>query len=259
MSELDADVGPLIGRKNIVAEIWIVLSLSLGASALFSVLDLVRSLSSGTSLHSQSAVISAPVFASRSLLELAFQLAEIAVGLAPVALALYLVSRSGETLGALGIDGREPGKELGWGAVLAFVVGGAGLGFYLAAYKAGINVRVVPTTLPAVWWRIPVLVLSAFQDGVLEEVIVCGYLLHRLRQLEWTDGRALVTSSVLRGAYHLYQGFGGFLANAVLGLLFGRIFQRRARLWRLVIAHGLIDTGAFVGYVLLKGHVSWLP
>jgi hypothetical protein len=30
-------------------------------------------------------------------------------------------------------------------------------------------------------------------------------------------------------------------------------------LGRLVLAHSLIDTGAFVGYVVLKGHVSWLP
>lgn len=255
----DAGAQLPIGRRSIAFEVWIVLALSLGASALFSLLDLIRSLTSGASLHAQSAVISAPVLAGRSILELAYQLAQIAVGLAPVALALYLVNRSGESPAAIGIDARDPRKELGWGAGLAIVVGGVGLGFYLAAYHAGINVRVVPTTLPAVWWRIPVLVLAAFQDGALEEVIVCGYLLHRLRQLEWSDGRALIASAVLRGAYHFYQGFGGFMANAVLGLLFGRMYQKNGRLVRLVVAHGLIDTGAFVGYVLLKGHVSWLP
>ena len=59
--------------------------------------------------------------------------------------------------------------------------------------------------------------------------------------------------------YHLYQGFGGFLANAAMGLLFGRLFQHKGRLVRLVLAHSLIDAGAFVGYVMLHGHVSWLP
>jgi uncharacterized protein len=27
----------------------------------------------------------------------------------------------------------------------------------------------------------------------------------------------------------------------------------------MIIAHTLIDTGAFVGYATLHGHVSWLP
>lgn len=61
------------------------------------------------------------------------------------------------------------------------------------------------------------------------------------------------------GAYHLYQGFGGFIGNMVMGLIFGRLYQRQGRLPRLVLAHTLIDAGAFVGYVALHGRVSWLP
>ena len=64
---------------------------------------------------------------------------------------------------------------------------------------------------------------------------------------------------MLRGSYHLYQGFGGFIGNAVMGLVFGYYWQRTGRLWPLVIAHSLIDIVAFVGYGLLKGHVGWLP
>jgi membrane protease YdiL (CAAX protease family) len=104
-----------------------------------------------------------------------------------------------------------------------------------------------------------VLILAAVQNGVLEEVVVCGYLLHRLRQLQWASNRSLVASAALRGAYHLYQGFGGFLGNAAMGLLFGRLYQRQGRLVRLVLAHSLIDTGAFVGYVVLRSRLSWLP
>jgi membrane protease YdiL (CAAX protease family) len=118
---------------------------------------------------------------------------------------------------------------------------------------------VVPTNLPPSWWRIPVLALQALQDGLLEEVVICGYLLHRLNQLGWSDNRSLLTSAVLRGSYHLYQGFGGFAGNLVMGLIFGRLYQRQNRLGRLVVAHTLIDAGAFIGYVLLKGRVSWLP
>ncbi|MCW2631798.1 MAG: Abortive infection protein, partial [Pseudonocardia sp.] len=101
--------------------------------------------------------------------------------------------------------------------------------------------------------------LSAIGNAWAEEVIVVGYLLTRLRQLGWIENRALLVSALLRGAYHLYQGFGGFLGNFVMGLLFGRVWQRTGRLWTLVGAHSLLDIVAFVGYALLRGHVGWLP
>jgi len=68
-----------------------------------------------------------------------------------------------------------------------------------------------------------------------------------------------VFSAVLRGSYHLYQGFGGFLGNAAMGLVFGVLYRRWGRVSPLVIAHTLIDTVAFVGYAALHGRVSWLP
>jgi membrane protease YdiL (CAAX protease family) len=117
----------------------------------------------------------------------------------------------------------------------------------------------VPEALPAVWWRIPVLILSALQNAMLEEVLVAGYLLHQLRALGWRDGRALALSAVLRGSYHLYQGFGGFVGNMVMGAVFGRLYQRWGRTMPLIVAHTLIDSVAFVGFILLAGHVSWLP
>lgn len=242
-----------------VAEVWLVLGVSLGASALYAVLDLVSSLTASAPLRAQSTVINASATPGRSLLDLSYQLAGITVALVPVGLVFYLLSRSGDSVASIGIDKLRPGREVIWGAGLAAVVGGAGLALYLGAYHAGFNVRVVPTNLPPAWWRIPVLVLAAAQNGVLEEVVVCGYLLHRLRQLDWGEDRSLLASALLRGAYHLYQGFGGFIGNAVMGLLFGRLYQRQGRLMRLVLAHTLIDAGAFIGYVLLRNRVSWLP
>jgi hypothetical protein len=87
----------------------------------------------------------------------------------------------------------------------------------------------------------------------------CGYLLHRLSQLGWRPGHALTVSALLRGSYHLYQGFGGFAGNVVMGLIFGRLYQRWGRAAPLVVAHTLIDGVTFVGYTLLHGHVAWLP
>ena len=103
------------------------------------------------------------------------------------------------------------------------------------------------------------LVLSAAHNGILEEVVVLGYLLNRLDQLGMRPSRAIALSAVLRGSYHLYQGFGGFIGNAIMGVIFGILYKRWGRVTPMIIAHTLIDTGAFVGYATLHGHVSWLP
>ena len=130
---------------------------------------------------------------------------------------------------------------------------------YVLSRIVGVSASVVPTTLTDTWWRIPVLILFAFANGWAEEVIVVGYLMTRLRQLGVSNGRTLAYSSVLRGAYHLYQGFGAGLGNLVMGVVFGLVWRRYGRLWPLVVAHGLIDTVAFVGYALLAGHLGWVP
>jgi membrane protease YdiL (CAAX protease family) len=248
-----------LGRRLIGAEIWVVFSVSLGASGAQALLQLIASLTAPKSLSQQQALLVGSLAPGRPWIDLSFQLLNIAIAVAPVALVAYLLARSGESLATLGVDRRKPGSDLARGAALAAVVGGAGLALYLAAYHAGANLTVVPAHLPPVWWRIPVLILAAAQNGVLEEVLVAGYLLHRLSQLGWGPGRALTASALLRGSYHLYQGFGGFAGNVVMGLLFGRLYQRWGRAAPLVVAHTLIDGVTFVGYTLLHGHVSWLP
>jgi membrane protease YdiL (CAAX protease family) len=104
-----------------------------------------------------------------------------------------------------------------------------------------------------------VLLLSAAQNGILEEVIVVGYLLSRLDRLGVKPAWAVAISAVIRGSYHLYQGAGAFLGNAVMGVIFALLYRRWGRVTPLIIAHFLIDAVAFVGYALLAGHVSWLP
>jgi membrane protease YdiL (CAAX protease family) len=240
-------------------EIFVVFAVSLGASGLAALVALIGSLTQRAPLSRQHAVIIGSLAPGRPWLDLALQLTDIAIRLAPVALVIYLLVRSGEGPSAIGLDTGQPRRDALRGAVLAAIIGGAGLGLYLGAFHAGINLNVVAEQLPAVWWRIPVLVLQAAQDGILEEIIVAGYLLHRLAQMGWPAGRSIALSAVLRGSYHLYQGFGGFVANAVMGVIFGLLYRRWGRVTPLIIAHTLIDTGAFVGYAVLHGKVSWLP
>ena len=261
MVRVQEELGPAqLTKRLLVWEIVIVFALSLGGSALFAIIDLIASLTANKALNKQQALIVGSLAPGRPLLDLILQLANLLIDLAPVALVCYLLVREGTTpSAALGLDAREPGPDLAKGAVLAAVIGGSGLALYIAAFKLGLALNVVPENLPDVWWRIPVLVLQAARDGILEEILVIGYLLRRLGQLGVSPAGAIAISAVVRGSYHLYQGFGGFLGNAVMGLIFGVLYLRWKRVTPFIIAHALIDTGAFVGYAVLHGHVSWLP
>jgi membrane protease YdiL (CAAX protease family) len=239
-------------------ELFAVFAVSLGASGLNALLNLIGSLLARQSLSSQQALIVGPL-ATNNWLDLALQLAGIAESLAPVVLVFYLLARSGEGPADIGLDTSQPGRDIARGAVLAAVIGGAGLGLYLLAFHLGMSLTVVPESLPAVWWRIPVLILSAAHDGILEEILVIGYLLRRLDQLRWTPWKAILFAAILRGSYHLYQGFGAFIGNAAMGVIFGILYRRWGRITPFIIAHTLIDAVTFVGYAALAGRVSWIP
>ena len=232
--------------------------MSLGASGVYAFVSLIGSLTARHSLASQSVTLNGSQAPGRPLLDLFLQLVSLASGVAPVVLALYLLARAGE-VDKIGVDRSQPLRDLARGAGLAALIGGTGLGLYFIAYKSGIALNIVAESLPAVWWRIPVLLLSALQNGLLEEVLVTGYLLTRLRKLGMRPGYAIAISATLRGSYHLYQGFGGFAGNAAMGVIFAVLFLRWRRATPMIIAHTLIDAVAFVGYLLLVGHVSWLP
>jgi membrane protease YdiL (CAAX protease family) len=246
-------------RKLLWWEIIAVFAVSLGGSGLYAFIELIGSLTATKSLGKQTATLNGSLAPGRPTLDLFLQLTSTLLGVAPVVLALYLIAREGETPSVIGLDGRHKAQDLARGALVAAVIGGIGLGWVLAAFHLGFNLNVVAESLPDVWWRIPVLILSAAQNGLLEEVLVIGFLLRRLDQLGFRSSRAIAISATLRGSYHLYQGFGGFIGNAVMGVVFGLLYRRWGRVAPLVIAHTLIDMGAFIGYAELHGHVSWLP
>ena len=234
-------------RRVLRDEVLLVLGLSLAASAVYALVSLLSAPLRG---------VEAPLFADVGLV---YQLLNIATSMVPVLLALHFLGRSGESAASIGLDAGRPWADLRWGLGLAAVVAGVGLGTYVLAVWLGVNRTVVPVPPTGHWWTVPVLLLAAARSGLLEEVIVCGYLLRRLDQLGRSPMRALWGSALLRGAYHLYQGWGGFAGNLALGLLFGRVYQRKGRTTPLVVAHFLIDALAGLGYLALRGRVWWLP
>ena len=242
-----------------LVELGIVLWVSLGASAVRALLNLLNRLTVGVSLSDQTASIVVSQAPDRPWLDLAYQMSGIVIALGPVALVWYLLRRSGTGFGAIGLDTREPGRDLRRGLVLGALVGTVGLGLYLAAYHLGLSVQISAVTAAAFWWSTPVLLLAAAQNALLEEVVILGYFLHRTRQAGVAVPLAIAASALVRGTYHLYQGFGGFIGNLAMGLLFGWLFTRWRRTGPFVIAHFAIDAAAFIGYFALRGSVTWLP
>jgi membrane protease YdiL (CAAX protease family) len=243
-------------------EVWIVLGLSLGQSAVYSVVQLLDKmtkapLAQGTSTLNRSQ-------STREYFDLTYQLLDIIFALVPVLLVIYFLSEhrlpghaggnldgsSESAFGKLGFDFARPGKDLLQGLGLAALIGVPSLGLYAAGRALGITTTIIPSALDSYWWTVPVLILSAVRHGIVEEVIVVGYLLDRLGKLGWSMPVAIFASSMLRGSYHLYQGFGPFIGNAVMGVVFALVYTRTRRVMPLVIAHALLDIVAFVGFSL---------
>ena len=236
-------------------EIAVMLAVTFGVSAVAAILQLADALLSGLPGYR----VRLNQNQSRyDLINLGLNLVSLGQLVAWGLLGLYLLWRSGIGPTAIGLGRLRWRTDVLGGLGLAALIGIPGLALYLAARMVGLNADVEPSALHASWWRIPVLILAAFANGFAEEVIVVGWLITRLKQLGWDQSRAILASGVLRGVYHLYQGFGAGLGNVVMGLVFGYAWCRTGRLWPLVIAHGVIDTVAFVGYIALAGHVSWL-
>lgn len=245
-----APPAPAQSRRRIGVEILLVLGLSLGASAVYSVVSITNKLTRSVALGQQSTTINGAL-SDRPAFDLIYQLLALFFDLVPVLLCVFLLWQSGpRPLGRLGLDLRRPLGDLGTGTVLAVAIGAPGIGLYALGRALGITVAVVASPLDAYWWTVPVLVLSAIRAGVQEEVIMIGYLFARLGDLGWGRWRILFASALLRGSYHLYQGIGPFIGNVIMGVVFGLFYQRFGRTLPLVIAHSIIDVVSFVGYPL---------
>jgi len=120
-------------RRALYEEILVVLSLSFLASVASSILSLVERPISGIVVASSN---QSPLF-GRQVLSFVF-------GLAPAFLVVHLLRRSGEGVGTIGLTLDQPRRDLARGAILAVLVGIAGLGVYLAAVELGVNRFVIP-------------------------------------------------------------------------------------------------------------------
>ncbi|MGO4385018.1 CPBP family intramembrane glutamic endopeptidase [Specibacter sp. RAF43] len=233
-----------VSRRRLILEVLLVLGLSLGQSAVYSLVQLLDKMSRAPLAQGTSTLNA--VRSNREYFDLTYQVLDIFFALMPVFLVFFLLAAPGTSVfRRIGLDWRHPVRD-GLGALgLLVVIGVPSLGLYAAGRALGITTEIIPNALHQYWWTIPVLVLSAIRHGVVEEVIMVGYLLDRLERIGLAPIAAILASSLLRGSYHLYQGFGPFIGNFLLGLLFCWVYKKCGRVAPLVVAHALVDIAAF--------------
>jgi hypothetical protein len=232
---------PDLPRRVLQEEVLVVLALSVLPSAVYAIRSLARAPVSGV-----------VVAAANQAADLLDQVLPFVFGLAPVWLVVHLARRTGEGMPAFGFDGTRPERDTRDGVLLFAVIGIGGAALYLAAVGLGVNRFVVPAPPEGYWWTWLAVLMNAAGAALLEETIVLAYLTTRLQQLGWPVWMAIGASALLRGSYHLYQGWGGFVGNLVMGLIFGLVYVRIRRAWPFVIAHLLLDVAAAAAFLLFR-------
>lgn len=241
--------------KSLKIEVAIVLSLSLGASAVYSVISLINKLTSPKGLGGSSENLN-PTTGAQFWIDLAYQLAGLAFGVAPAALAIYLLWQiSNRKPTEYGFDFKQFNKDGLRALITAAAIGIPGIGLYFTARALGLSAQIAASDYKPSVIAVILMLLSAVRAGILEEVIVVAYLLDRLERVGFKPRNSLLLSAGLRGSYHLYQGFGGFVGNFVMGLVFGWCYQRWGRVMPLVIAHSIMDSVVFVGYFFIPAGI----
>ncbi|WP_415274007.1 CPBP family intramembrane glutamic endopeptidase [Aquiluna sp. Uisw_065] len=230
-------------------ELWLVLMVSLGASAIYSILSLARKLTSTQGLAGSVTTINQPL-AKTPWLDLVSQLASISLALVPVLLALYFLRMDNIKIGLIPVK-----RDWLIGISLPLIIGIPGIALYAVALNLGLTSRIVPSSLGDYWWTPVVLVLAALRSGLQEEIIAVAFFAKKLKIIrpEITIISVIILSSLFRASYHLYQGFSAFIGNFVMGLVFGYLFMRTGRVAPLVIAHTIMNTAVFIGFPLVAG------
>lgn len=94
-----------------------------------------------------------------------------------------------------------------------------------------------------IYGLIPILVVNS----IFEESMVVGYLFKRLENI---SGIVVILFSILiRQLYHLYQGPMTFFTIIPMGLVFALYYWKYKHLTPLIIAHGLSNLFAYLGYI----------
>jgi hypothetical protein len=167
--------------------------------------------------------------------------------LAAAGLVLYLLSLPGADGGpsAIGLDSKQIRADLALLLPVFFlcnfipIIGGAILERALGVHGQSPALGHLPAYYDAAF------IGMAVVAGIVEELVVLGFLVRRLEQLGLRPFWVVVIAVAVRGSYHLYYGWGvlPILAWATVTVIF---YRRYRRLAPFIIVHVLYDTGVFL-------------
>jgi len=173
------------------------------------------------------------------LIDLVLALEPLAAG----ALVIYLLSISGEGGGrAIGLDRSHPKQDLALLLpvfVLCFLIPEIGVSLLLHAS----HVRAIAPAAQNLPRYFSIAgIATAVSAGVVEEIVVLGFVVRRLEQLGLRPVAVVTVAVLVRISYHLYYGWGvlPILAWAVASVL---VYRRYRRLGPFVAVHVLWDVG----------------
>ena len=169
----------------------------------------------------------------------AFNMALFASGLSAAAMVLYLVVRSGEGITAIGLGGHRLRLDLAlvmpvW--LLAQVIPqsvGASVVRSLSLPTFHVSSFGTPDYFV-------VALVGAFVAGVLEEIVVLGYLVRRLEQRGWSVQWIVTVAVAVRVSYHLYYG-PGVIPIVLWATASVLLYLRIRRLLPFIICHVVWD------------------
>jgi membrane protease YdiL (CAAX protease family) len=157
---------------------------------------------------------------------------------APVALVWYLLGRSGLSFRSIGLDRSRLVRDIliGLGLMLvAHFVSNWIESFLFNAHVPGVyGSPILPGTPKATF--IITGIATAVVSGVVEEVVVLGYLTNRLRGLGWATPVIAIVSVIIRGSYHLEYGV-GVLQPLVFGTMMAAFYLQTRRLLPVIVGH----------------------
>jgi hypothetical protein len=220
-------------------ETWLVLALFPLPATLAALAALASHIASGFAAPSSVVILNEP------LLSAAFNMALMASELSAAAMVLYLLIRSGEGITAIGLGGHRLRLDLAlvlpvW--LLAQVIPqsvGEGVVRSLSLPTFHISSFGSPDYLL-------VALVGALVAGVLEEIVVLGYLVRRLEQRGWSVQWIITVAVAVRVSYHLYYGPG------VIPIIFWAtasvlLYLRIRRLLPFIICHVAWDVRVGIG------------
>lgn len=168
--------------------------------------------------------------------------------LAGALLVWYLLARSGEHLTALGLGGRKLRMDLALVLPVFIVVQyiPQTFGLHLLGWLHLQSFYLLyPTQSHAAitTWQ----VVAGFSAGIVEEIVVLGFLVRRLEQLGLRPAWVVIIAVLVRVSYHLYYGWGA-VTIALWALVSVLVYLRIRRLLPFILCHIAWDVAIPIGF-----------